>query len=250
MAGMQGGFNAQQYEPKQGGFGIHPVGRYPAKIVGTEIKSNAANTGGYFQVDFETPAGVIVKRYNMWNTGDNAQKTIEIANGELSALCHATGRYQVNWQDEGAALRGADLMIEVGFQRLSKEQQEKKDRGETVEPYTEIKKVLDRAGNEPGKANTGTAPQTQQAQNQSNPANNAPLTSQQGGGWSQQSGQAQQTEQQPQGSGWQGGATQQQPNQNNASAANSGQSGAGWQQQPQNGNGGNAVNPPWASRNQ
>lgn len=168
---MQGGFDATKIEPKQSAGTNHPVGRFPFTISDTSIEENKNKDGGFFMVEFTTPAGVAVMRYNMWNKNPQA---VDIANGQLSALCHATGRYQVGWQDEGAALRGAQGMIEVGFQ---------KDQGPTPERpnggYTEIKKVMDAAGNEPGKAPSAAQSQLQNP----NPGGGAPMTSQQGGGW-------------------------------------------------------------------
>lgn len=168
---MQGGFNANQFEPKQSGGTNHPVGRFPFTVTGTAIKENKEQTGGFYEVEFTTPAGVAVMRYNMWNKNPQA---VDVANGQLSALCHATGRYQLNWQDEGAAMRGAQGMIEVGFQKDQGPSPERPNGG-----YTEIKKVLDTAGNEPGKS--GAAPQPQQ--NQQSNTNQAPMTSNQQGGW-------------------------------------------------------------------
>lgn len=164
---MQGGFNAQQFEPKQSAGTNHPVGRFPFTVTGTSIEENKEKTGGFFMVEFTTPAGVAVMRYNMWNKNPQA---VDIANGQLSALCHATGRYQLNWQDEGAAMRGAQGMIEVGFQKDQGPSPERPNGG-----YTEIKKVLDSAGNEPGKAPASVQPQPS--------ANQAPMTSNGQGGW-------------------------------------------------------------------
>jgi len=199
-------FDANQHEPRQGGGTNHPVGRFPATVSDTSINENKNKDGGFLEVEFTTPAGVAVMRYNLWNKNPQA---VEIANGQLSALCRATGRFQVRGDDEGAALRGAQCMIEVGFQKGNEPSTEKPNGG-----YTEIKKVLDGAGNEPGKNPV--------------PANtSAPLTQQAGGGWNSNP----QPQQQP----------QQQPNQNPAQQNN------GWQQ----GGGGQAAgatNPPWGSR--
>lgn len=209
---MQGGFNAQQFEPKQSAGTNHPVGRFPATVTGTAIKENKEATGGFYEVEFTTPAGTAIMRYNMWNKNPQA---VDIANGQLSALCHATGRYQLSWQDEGAAMRGAQGMIEVGFQKGQEPSAEKPNGG-----YTEIKKVLDSAGNEPGKPNS--APQTQ-----ANPNPNPPLTSNGTGGWNND---------QPQ-------QTTQQNNPNPAPNANT-----GWQQGGGNPASNGNTSPPWGAR--
>jgi len=238
---MQGSFDARNIEPKQSAGTNHPVGRFPFTVTDTGIEENKNKDGGFYLVEFTTPAGVAVLRYNMWNKNPQA---VEIANGQLSALCHATGRYQLNWQDEGAAMRGAQGMIEVGFQKGQEPNAERPNGG-----YTEIKKVLDAAGNEPGKGPSNGATQQQQAPaNQQQPVNQGgPMTSQPGGGW-QQNGNPANTAQQGSGGGWQqngGQTTQQQPPANQPPQGGN----SGWQQ-GQGGaaqGGGNSM-PPWSNR--
>lgn len=214
---MSGGFNAQGIEPKQSAGTNHPVGRFPFNVSDTSIEENKEKTGGFYMVEFTTPAGVAVMRYNMWNKNPQA---VDIAQGQLSALCHATGRYQLNWQDEGAAMRGAQGMIEVGFQKGQEPSAERPNGG-----YTEIKKVLDSAGNEPGKPNS--APQTQTNSNP-NPNPNPPLTSNGAGGWNNNNQPQQSTQQNPNpnppNTGWQQGGGSNNPNPNPT------------------------VNPPWGGR--
>lgn len=145
-----GVFNAQQYEPQQGG-SKHPIGNFPAKVSNTQIVAAKDEKSGMFRVTFETPAGTIDKNYNLWH--DNAQ-TVEIAHKQLSALCHAVGRFQVNMANQGRELVGALCSIEVGWQSGQEPSSEKPQGG-----YVEVKKVFDQAGNEPGKV--GQAPQPQ-----------------------------------------------------------------------------------------
>ena len=212
---MQGGFDATKIEPKQSAGTNHPVGRFPFTISDTSIEENKNKDGGFFMVEFTTPAGVAVMRYNMWNKNPQA---VDIAQGQLSALCHATGRYQVGWQDEGAALRGAQGMIEVGFQKDQGPSPERPNGG-----YTEIKKVMDAAGNEPGK---GSAPSTQVQPN----SNAAPMTSNGQGGWNNNNPAPN---------------PNQNPNPNPAPNPNAG----GWQQGGgANPNPGNTGTPPWGPR--
>jgi hypothetical protein len=166
---MSGQFNANQFEPKQSGGG-HPVGnKFPFTITSTEIKENAAKDGGYFCVEFTSPVGSIKHNYNIWN---KTPKAVEIAHGQLSALCRATGIYQINWENEGAALRGGKGLMDVGHQKGEEPTAEKPEGG-----YVELKRVYDMAGNEPGKPPTQNQPQTGQAQ---------PMTQQAGGGWGNQ----------------------------------------------------------------
>ena len=175
---MTGVFNANQFEPNQGGFGIHPPAqKVPFRITGTEIKENSAKDGGYFRVEFTSPLGTVVQNYNIWN---KTPKAVEIAHGQLSALCRATNIYQVDWSNEGAALRGGQGLMDVGYQKG----EEPSPDNPNAKGYTELKKVYDAAGNDPSKP--GQAPQQPQAA-QPVQQNVAQLMTQQPGGqWGQQ----------------------------------------------------------------
>ena len=50
MAQLLQAFNAQQFDPTQGG-GSLPVGRHPVIIEYSEEKANKANDGGYLQLN-------------------------------------------------------------------------------------------------------------------------------------------------------------------------------------------------------
>lgn len=212
---LQGTFNANQFEPNQGGQ-AHPVGlKFPFTITNTEIKENSAKTGGYFQVELTSPVGSIKKAYNIWYKGENEAKTVEIAHGQLSALCRAANIYQIDWGNEGAALRGGRGMMDIGYQKGEEPTPEKPGGG-----YVEVKRVYDAAGNEPGKPPT-------QPQGSPAPAQNQPMTQQPGGGWGQGQANPNPVQQQPQG--------QQNPSQQGGSAWQPGGTGAG-------------ATPPWGSR--
>lgn len=160
-------FDASQFEPSQGG-GPHPKGKFPATISNTSIKPTKSGDGGMFEVEFSTQAGAITNRYNLWN---KEPKAVEIAQKQLSALCYATGIFKLDFRNDGAALRGAKLIIEVDDQ---------KNKDGTPNGYVEVKKVYDASGNEPGKQTPAPATQPQQAAPApaSAPASN-------GGGWGQ-----------------------------------------------------------------
>lgn len=192
---MPGSFNAQQYQPNQGMVGHPPANKVPFTITSTAIKENKDKDGGFFEVELTSPMGAQIARYGIWNKNP---KAVEIAHGQLSALCYATGRYQINWADEGAALRGAQGLMDVGYQKGEEPTAEKPAGG-----YTELKRVYDMAGNEPGKA----APQQPQTiQPQPAPQAQPPMQQQPGGGWGQQTAPAAQPQQQaPQGQVWQPG---------------------------------------------
>jgi hypothetical protein len=197
-------FDATNIPPQQMG-SKHPKYMGPAVIANTYAEPTKDQKNGMFCVLFKTQVGEIVNRYNLWN---ESPKAVEIAQKELSALCHATGVFKLsmtadNLQMCGFELRNAQCVIEVDEQANNSQ-------------YSEVKKVYDRNGNEPGKA--ASAPQVQQGQQlqqPQQPANN--------GGWGQ--GQAPQQPSAPQGGGW----------------------GQGPSQAPQGATGGQPGNaPPWA----
>ena len=166
--GINAQFDATQFTPSQGG-GAHPLGIFDAQVSMTECKpsKNDPQNAGLFEVEFTTPAGRIVKRYNLWNPSTQA---VEIAQKELSALCYATGIFRLDFNNDGAAIRGARCKIDVQQQIDSKTKQPTQ--------YVEVAKVLDLNGNEPGRP-SNPAPQTQAAPQ----APAAPMTQQPGGGW-------------------------------------------------------------------
>ena len=227
---MSGGFNANQYEPKQSGGGHPPALKIPFTITSTNIKENAAKDGGYYEVEFTSQLGSIIHRYNVWN---KSPKAVEIAYGQLSALCRAVNIYQLDWQNEGAALRGGKGLMDVGYQKGEEPSPENPD----AKGYTELKRVYDMAGNEPGKAPAQNQPQTMQ-QPIPNQQVSQPLQQQPGGSWGQSQPQQQQPSQgQP---NWQQGGNSQQPPQGQQSQP----SGGAWQP----GGGAQQQTPPWGNR--
>lgn len=200
---MQGSFNANQFEPNQGMSGHPPALKIPFTITGTEIKENKNKDGGMFVVTFTSQLGDHIHRYGIWN---KEPKTVEIAHGQLSALCRAVNIYQIDWSNEGAALRGGKGLMDIGYQKGEEPHPDFPDR----KGYTELKKVYDPAGNEPGKT---VASQAQPQQNGPTPVNAAANAT----GWGQGGGQAAQAVQQP--ANQAGGAWQ--PGGQTAAAANS-----------------------------
>ena len=145
-------FNAQQHEPNQG-FGIHPPAqKVPFTISNTSILETKDKTGGYLKVEFTSPLGMISQNYNINNQNP---KAVEIAYGQLSALCRAVNIYQIDGQNECAALRGGKGLMDVGYQKGEEPDPAFPDR----KGYTELKRVYDVAGNDPSKP-----AQAQQAQ--------------------------------------------------------------------------------------
>lgn len=212
-------FNAKQYDPTQG-VGSLPIGKHPVIVESSEVKANKANDGGYLQLNLRIIDGpqqgtTGAYRLNLYHSN---QQTVEIAHRQLSAICHVIGVFQVT---DSSQLHNLPFLVEVGPQKNDPQ-------------YTEVKKVFDMNGNEPGKAGAGAPaaqPQQQQPQGQPN------------GAWGGQQQPAQQPAQQPQGAAW-GGQPAQQPAQQQPAQ------GGGWQQgggQPAQG-GAPAGAAPWGQR--
>lgn len=219
MARLNQPFNAHNVDPTQGTSGL-PIGKHRVVIVESEIKATKANDGGMLELILQIIEGDMqgttgAYRLNLYNANPQAS---EIAQRQLSAICHVTGVYEV---EDSSQLHNIPFMVEVGLQK-----------GENPNGYTEVKKVFDVNGNEPGKGNSG-ADQSQQNQQNNNGGS---------GGWNNggnnNGNQAQQNNQQTDaqngGGGWGNG-------QSNNNQDGGGQQSGGWQQN----NGGNNGGPSW-----
>ena len=142
-----GSFNANDYKPNNGGTTQHPVGIFSGTIVKAEILPTSENNGGFFAVTFKSNAGEAINRYNLWN--QNSQ-TVEIARGQLSALCHAINYYTLNFDaDGGGAIVGAPVMFEVRPQRVPSDPNDKRSAKIDSPNLTEVRKVYTAAGIDP-----------------------------------------------------------------------------------------------------
>lgn len=183
-------FNAQQYDPTQG-VGSLPIGKHPVIVESSEVKANKANDGGYLQLNLRIIDGpqqgtTGAYRLNLYHSN---QQTVEIAHRQLSAICHVIGVFQLT---DSSQLHNLPFLIEVGPQKNNPQ-------------YTEVKKVFDMNGNEPGKAGVG-APAAQPQQQQ--PQGGAPAAQPQppqGAAWGGKPAQQPDQQQQPQDGGWQQG---------------------------------------------
>lgn len=221
-------FDATQIDPTQGA-GQLPVGKHPVVAVSSSIDATKAGDGGmviYILKIIDGPHSGVTGPYRL-NLYNNSPKAVEIANRQLSALCHVTGVFQIADSD---ALLNIPFIVEVMPQADNP-------------AYTEIKKVYDINGNEPGKPPTNQAqPQGQQhgqfqggqQQPQQQQFQQQPQGGQQFGNGQQQQPQ-QQFQQQPQGQFGGGGQQfqQEQPQQQQQQQGNGQQWGGGQQQQPQ-----------------
>lgn len=174
-------FDARSVQPQQAG-DKHPVGMFDFQITNTYLKPSKDNQHLMLLVEFSSPAGRIERNYIV--DGASAQ-AIEIANKQISALCHAVNIFRLTYpkhpdgspvMDQAAReLRGGRGRMEVAFQKGNEPSAENPGGG-----YVEVRKVFDSAGNEPGKS--GGAPQPQPAQ-QPQQGQQQPMQQQPGGGW-------------------------------------------------------------------
>lgn len=253
-------FNPLDHDPSQG-TPNWPLGKHPVIIKGSEVAGTKDGANGMLVFDLliiDGPEKGFVGKYrlNLYHTNEDA---VRIAHKQLSAICHVVQTFQLG--PDGTQLQylyEKPFVIEVGLQKGEEAAQK---------GYTEIKRVFDMDGNEPGKRNQGGqgAPQNNagqganpnQGQNQHGGANAW-------GGNPQGQGNGQGQPQNGQGGGWGGN----QGNQGNGGGGNAswgqgggngggsapadqGNNGGGWQQgQGGNGgsNGGGNGGPSWGQR--
>lgn len=146
MAQLPNVFDANQFDPTQSS-GQLPVGKHPVMAIDSEVVPTKNNDGGMLVYTLQITDGPSKGatgpyRLNLYNA---SPKAVEIAQRQFSAMCHAVGVFNVQ---DSAQLHNIPFVVEVGVQKGQ-------------ENYTEIKKVFDANGNEPGK---GGAPQQAQAQ--------------------------------------------------------------------------------------
>lgn len=194
-------FDASQVAPNAGTPDPIPAGWYNAQIDESEMKPTKDGTGTYLQLRFSVVDGQyanrkIYARLNLRNSNPVAQ---EIAYGELSAICHATGVMQLQ---DSQQLHGIPMKIKVKL-RPAKDGY---DASNEIGGYKHINDQVE-GGNQGGAAPQGIpagfgAPQQQAPAQQ---PQQAPQQAPQGQPWAQQQQPAQQQAPQP--------APQQQPQQ-------------------------------------
>ena len=89
------GFDANTVEP-QGEFEPIPAGKYLAIISDSEMKPTKAGDGAYLELTFEVIDGPYKGR-KLWarlNLNNRNSQAVQIARGELSAICRAVGVMQ------------------------------------------------------------------------------------------------------------------------------------------------------------
>jgi hypothetical protein len=107
-------FNAEAVEPVTA-YDVLPKGKYLSMAVASEMKQTKAGTGEYLQITFEVLEGSgkgrkLFERLNIRNQNKQAE---EIANRQLSALCHATG---VMLLSDSEQLHNIPVVLDVGIE--------------------------------------------------------------------------------------------------------------------------------------
>lgn len=105
------GFDANAVEPAHG-FDPIPAGTYPAVIIDSEMKPTRSGNGQYLELTFQITEGehqnrCLWSRLNLENPNPAA---VEIAQGELSAVCRAVGVLQPK---DSSDLHDLPLLITV-----------------------------------------------------------------------------------------------------------------------------------------
>lgn len=176
-------FDARTVPPSQGGE-AHPPGIFDFQITNTLAKSTKDGNNGLFVVEFTSPSGRMENNYNLFRQNDKAQ---EIAQKELSALCHAVNIYKITFPknaDGSMAYDKAGFELRGGRGRMEIAPQMRKGSDGKLEPtgYMEIKKIFDSQGNEPGRGTT-QQPTPQQPAQPAPAQQNAPMQQNNNGGW-------------------------------------------------------------------
>lgn len=153
-------FNAAEVAPREA-FENLPGGWYVAQIVESEMKANSQGTGAYLQLTYEVLSPEKFANRKLWsrlNLNNPSAKAVEIAQQDLSSICHATNIIQLQ---DSSQLHNIPHDIKVG---LSKAQ-------EGYEQTNEIKNYRPLSGGAVGTAGGGNPSGNPAASN--NPAASA-----------------------------------------------------------------------------
>lgn len=229
-------FDPTQVDPTQGSGGW-PLGRHPVVATGVEVKATKDGNNGMASFTLEVIDGPEKGYKGFWNLNlyHESEKARNFARRDLSAMCHATQTFRLGAQGTDLSqLFNKPFVVDVGYQRGHNPATD----GEEAKGYTEIKKLYDIHGNEPGKSGQGggQAPQQNNQQTQNQGGN--------GGGWGNNNSNANQGQNNGgnSGGGWGNGQGQNNANSNDSNQGSQdnsqqGQGGGGW-----NSNGNNANN--------
>ena len=138
------GFNANEVSPDVG-FDPVPAGKYKTAITASEMKPTKNKRGSYLELELTILEGDYKDR-KVWarlNLENQSEKAVQIARGQLSAICRAVG---VMTPQDSVELHNIPLVITVKC---------KKD-PQTDEIMNEVKKF--EAVGQQGLATTGNTP--------------------------------------------------------------------------------------------
>ncbi|MEO5375093.1 MAG: DUF669 domain-containing protein [Alphaproteobacteria bacterium] len=101
MANFGATFDATGVEPSKP-FEVLPPGRYLVQIVASEMRVTRDGMGQQLWLELDVLDGEYAGRklFDRLNLVNNNIQTVEIASRTLSAICHATGRMQVQDSEE------------------------------------------------------------------------------------------------------------------------------------------------------
>jgi len=105
-------FNAAEVEPQQT-FDALPAGRYEVIITDSEMKDTKAGTGEYLMLTFEVVGDTKHTGRKLWtrlNLVNKNATAVQIAERELSAICHCVGILAPSDSEE---LHNAPLVVDV-----------------------------------------------------------------------------------------------------------------------------------------
>jgi len=96
-----GNFDATTVDPTKP-FELLPPGKYVMQIVASEMRVTKDGMGQYLWLELDVLEGELMGRkvFDRLNLVNNNPQTVEFAQRTLSAICHATGRMQVQDSEE------------------------------------------------------------------------------------------------------------------------------------------------------
>ena len=108
-------FDATTVEPASN-YDIIPPGKYEVIITDTEMKPTKAGTGSYLQITFEIvgPTHMTRKLWARLNLDNPNMTAVEIAQRELSAICHAVDLPLI---EDSEQLHDRMLVVDVGIEQ-------------------------------------------------------------------------------------------------------------------------------------
>lgn len=158
MAILPRQFNAHEFDPASSGnqLPVSDAKGHLCIITNSEFKASKSNSNnGYVEFTLEVVDGPSKGASGAWrlNLFHENPKTVDIANSQLSALCHVTGQMLIS---------DTTQLHNIPFRAVVVAKPFKNEKGEEVQG-TEVKGVLDVNGEKPKRNAQGAAPTQAQA---------------------------------------------------------------------------------------